>query len=245
MNKKLHYATQLYRPPNAGDYTRLLDGLKQNLELPNLRAATIFLDNCTPPFDDPRVEWVPRQSRASFADFLKLADTTATAGRKHDSCSHLLFSNSDIVFNDSIDDLVMALSEPAWAASLTRRELDGSFPAGIEPLQSQDAWMLMRQPLSPRLIDQMEAIQLGIAGCEHLLAAALVAHGFDLWNPCEDCYARHTDLAPQQYSLGGERYWGLYAYVPPCRLEHIGQIEPRIFYSYARAPGRYHDLTLR
>jgi hypothetical protein len=158
--------------------------------------------------------------------------------------SHLLFANSDIVFDDTASRLMTALSEPGWAACLTRRELDGAFPAGIEPLQSQDAWMLRRQPLDPRLIDQMEAVRLGVAGCEHLLAAALVAHGFELWNPCEDCRALHTDPAPVKYSTGGERYWGLYAYVPSCMLENVGRSDPDVCFAYAQAPGRYYTVRM-
>lgn len=244
MHKRLHYATQLYMPSDSNVYNHLTEGLKHNLQLPYLTEATVFLDNCEPPFEDPRVNWIPRKGRASFSDFLKLADTNTRPVDKHGATTHLLFSNSDIVFNEGIKELVSVLSEPAWAACLTRREIDGSFPVGIDPLQSQDAWLLRRQPLAESLIEQMKGVRLGIAGCEHVLAAALVAHGFDLWNPCEDCLAFHTDSAPRTHYPMGDRYWGLYAYVPSCRVQDLGRKYPSIRFAYARAPGRYYDVKL-
>jgi hypothetical protein len=245
MNRGIHYVTQLYRPIDTPSYMRLVEGLKRNLLMPGLVAATIFLDGCTPPFRNQLVKWVPSRSRASFADFLRIGDTSASSLQDVNTGSHILFANTDIVFDSSINKLMMALSDPSWAACLTRHELDGSFPQGIEPLQSQDAWMLMRQPISKRMINQMEAVELGVAGCEHLLAAALVAYGFDLWNPCEDCFASHTDPKPQAYGEGGDRYWGLYAYVPSCRIEDIGRSSPGIIFSYARSPGSYYLMKAR
>lgn len=241
----IHYVTQLYRPKDASSYMRLVEGLKSNLLIPELVAATVFLDGCAPPFDNRLVKWVPSRGRASFADFLRIANTCGSGLEGDNAGSHLLFANTDIVFNASIERLMLALTEPSWAACITRHELDGSFPEGIEPLQSQDAWMLMRQPLSKRLINQMEAVQLGVAGCEHLLAAALVAYGFELWNPCEDCFALHTDPDPQVYGVGGDRYWGLYAYVPSCKIDDIGQNDPQIIFSYARSPGCYYFMSTR
>ena len=239
----IHYVTQLYRPKDASVYRRMVDGLKRNLLMPGLVSATIFLDGCAPPFDNQLVKWVPSKGRASFADFLRIANTSGGDLKDDNAGSHLLLANTDIIFDSSIENLMSALSEPSWAACITRHELDGSFPKGLEPLQSQDAWMIMRQPLSIRLINQMEAVQLGVAGCEHLLAAALVAYGFELWNPCEDCLALHTDPDPQVYGGGGDRYWGLYAYVPSCKIDDIGRNDSKIIFSYAQSPGRYYFMN--
>ncbi len=236
----LHYATQLYRPPQEASYQRLLEGIASNLMIPGIDHATIFLDGCEPPWEHPSVRWVPLHRRATFADFLELATGSAAA----EPSSHLLFANSDIVFDAGITRLTQVVSQAHWAICLTRRELDGCFPAGIEPLQTQDAWLLMRQPVPRLLLDLLQAVRLGVAGSEHLFAAALVAHGFALWNPCEDCLVLHSDPAPVAHGPKAERYWGLYAYVPACWLADVGHSDPLVLFAYACSPGRYYPAQI-
>lgn len=235
---RLHFACQLYRPARDADAKRLLDTLERNLRLPFVTRATIFLDGCEAPWQRPNVRFVPLQRRASYADFLALMREESMEAEPVPT--HLLFANSDIVFDDGIKRVAAAVSRPDWAICLTRRERDGAYPAGIEPLQSQDAWLLTWQSPDPLLLDQLIGIHLGVAGCEHLYATALVAHGFSLWNPCEDCRAIHTDQEPVAYAPDSERYWGLYTYVQPCRIEAVGSQDPGVFFSFARAPGRYY-----
>jgi hypothetical protein len=239
---RLHFATQLFRPRRQADGPRLLADLESNLRLRFVTRATIFLDGCEPPWQRPGVRFVPLHRRATYADFLGLLEVEPVEPSA--SPTHLLFANSDIVFDDSIGRAAAAVTQPDWAICLTRRERDGSYPAGIEPLQSQDAWLLAQQRPDPLLLDQLRAIRLGVAGCEHLYAAALVAHGFSLWNPSENCLATHTDPDPVGYPPDGERYWGLYAYVPPRRIEAIGRVDPEVFFAYAHAPGRYYPVSI-
>lgn len=234
-----HYATQLYRPEKPEGFARLLAGIEANLQLPGLDRATIFLDCCDPPWSHPAVEWIPLQRRASFSDFLELAMKQEVTG-----VTHLLFANSDIVFDGEIARLAAVVTDPQWVICLTRRELDGAFPIGLEPLQSQDVWLVKCQQFASLLLDQLRAIRLGVAGCEHLFAAAMVAHGFQLWNPCEDVVATHSDPEPVQYAPDGERYWGLYAYVPQGRLADVGRQDGGVFFSFAQAPHRYFAVEI-
>jgi hypothetical protein len=235
----LHYATQLYRPSRQEDATRLLACIETNLQLRFIRRATIFLDGCEAPWQREGVEFVPMNRRADFADFLGLADCL-----EEERSTHLLFANTDIVFDASIHQAAQALVDRRHGVCLTRRELDGSYPAGIEPMQSQDAWLVRKHPISHLLLDQLRSIRLGVAGCEHLYAAAMVAHGYSLWNPCEECIAIHRETSPGTYASQGDRYWGLYAYVPPCRLEDVGRADRGVFFSYARVPGRYYPVQI-
>lgn len=237
---RLHFASQLYRPRRAAEGQRLLATLERNLRLPWINRATIFLDGIEPPWQRPQVRFLPLNRPATYSDFLELMAGAEPA----EGSTHLLIANSDIVFEESIARVAAAISRPNWAICLTRRERDGTYPTGIAPLQSQDAWLLAQQEPDPQLLDQLRAIRLGVPGCEHLFAAALVAQGFTLWNPCEDCRATHTDPTPVPYAAGGERYWGLYAYVPPCRIEAIGRATPGVFFAYAQAPGRYFPVRI-
>lgn len=234
----LHYATQLYRPDDDTHYRRLLFGLERNLSLLALEHATIFLDNCMPPWKHPRVTWINLDRRATFGDFLSVANSN------QDTSDHLLFANSDIIFDEEIGKLAEAMRQPEWVSCLTRREIDGSYPQGIDPLQTQDAWLLMKQPIPTLLLEQLHSIRLGIPGCEHLFAAAMVSHGFDLWNPCEDCRILHNDPRPNTHEPDGQRYWGLYAYIPPCTIQDVGNSCPEVFFAYAQAPGRYYQVAI-
>jgi hypothetical protein len=239
---RLHFATQLYTPSREVDRIRLLAGIETNLQLPFITQATIFLDDCAAPWQQPQVRFVRLQRRATYADFLELL--AGEDAEPADAWTHLLFANSDIIFDEEIAHVAAAVSCPDWAICLTRRELDGTYPAGIDPLQSQDAWLLARQQPDPLLLDQLRGVRLGVAGCEHLYAAALVAHGFTLWNPCEGCRATHTDPDPVPYPPACERYWGLYAYVPPCQIEAIGRSDPEVYFAYAHAPGHYYPVRI-
>lgn len=237
---RLHFASQLYRPRREAEASRLLADLESNLRLPFVTRATVFLDGCEPPWHRPEVRFVSLNRRATYADFLGLmqeefADSDAPP-------THLLFANSDIVFDEAIGRAAAALTRSDWGICLTRRERDGSYPAGLEPLQSQDAWLLPWQRPDPLLLDQLRAIRLGVAGCEHLYATALVAHGFSLWNPCEDCPALHNDPNPVAYAPDGVRYWGMYAYVPSCRIEEVGHGDAEMFFCFARNPGYYYPV---
>lgn len=240
---RLHFASQLYRPRREDDASRLLADLESNLRLPFVMRATVFLDGCEPPWHRPEVRFVSLNRRATYADFLGLMQEEASADSDA-TPTHLLFANSDIVFDEAIGRAAAALTRSDWGICLTRRERDGGYPAGIEPLQSQDAWLLPWQRPDPLLLDQLRAIRLGVPGCEHLYATALLAHGFSLWNPCEDCLAIHTDSQSVAYAPDCERYWGLYTYVPPCRMEAVGSNAPGVFFSFARAPGRYYQTEV-
>jgi hypothetical protein len=240
----LHYATQLYHPHDWNHYQRLLDCLKSNLRFSSIQQATVFLNNCDPPWQHPKVSWRRISQRASFSDFLELADLSHINIGEPQLKDHLLFANSDIIFTSDPARLAVAVTHPDWALCLTRRELDGAFPGGCDPQKTQDAWMLMQQPLHPQLLDQLRSIGLGVAGCDNLFAAVMIAHGFRLWNPCHDFYILHNDPYPVARWSNVQRYFGLYAYVPACRLEDVGWRDSKVSFAFAKFPGSYKKFCL-
>ncbi len=236
---KVHFATQLYRPDSEGVFHRILHVLEQNLAQPWVSSGTVFLDRCQMPWKHPVLSCISLDRRATYADFLSLA-----SGHNSGQASHLLFANSDILFDQGIEQLASHLISTGSVACITRTELSGSAPAGVEKLQSQDAWMLRCQEMDPLLLDQVKGLKLGIPGCEHLLATSLVAHGYDLWNPCLDCQALHMDPEPVSYHSQQMRYWGLYAYIPECRIEDVERKRPDVFFTFSQKPDRYFPVTV-
>ena len=230
----IHYATQLYHHPRAETRERMQATLEHNLSLPCISRATVLLEGCSNPWERQGFRAIQLDRHATFADFLALA-----ASSDHGDPQHLLFANSDIRLESSIEQLATSLRNNASVACLTRRELSGSFAAGLDPPQSQDAWMVRCHRIDRLLLEQLAGLRLGVPGCEHLLAATLVAHGYDLWNPCIDCKVVHTDPFPMAHSPSGKRYWGFYAYIPTCRIEDVEHKRPDVIFTLAQKPDRY------
>jgi hypothetical protein len=235
---KVHFATQIYRPDSERGYNRILQTLEYNLSQPWIGKGTVFLDHCTLPWHHPALTTITLDRRATYADFLYLA-----TGEKEPT-SHLLFANSDIVFDQGIEQLAKKLTSTNSVACITRCELSGAVPAGVEKLQSQDGWMIRCQVIDALLIDQLKGLKLGVPGCEHLLATTLVAHGYDLWNPCLDCHILHMDPDPINHHTQQRRYWGLYAYIPECRVADVERKRPDVYFSFAQKPDRYFAIQV-
>jgi hypothetical protein len=235
----IHFAIQLYQSKSKDVLSKLLAVLRSNINQPWISSATVFLDHCSIPFQAPGINWIALDRRATFADFLELAC-------KLDSpqASHLLFANSDILFDSGMERVAGRLTSQSSVVCLTRVEHSGTAPADVANLQSQDAWMVRFHAVDTLLLQQIRGLNLGIAGCEHLFATALVAHGYDLWNPCLDCCALHVDPEPSSYHTAQQRYWGLYAYVPECRIEEIERKRPDVFFSFAQKPDRYFPVSV-
>lgn len=236
---KVHFATQIYATSSERDFERNLRVLRSNLAQRWISKSTVFLDQCNLPLHHQSLTTITLNRRATYADFLGLA-----AGDSEES-THLLFANSDILFNREIEQLANNLTSINSVACISRCELSGVAPAGVQTLQSQDAWMIRCQQIDPLLRDQLQGLKLGVAGCEHLLATTLVAHGYDLWNPCLDCQVLHMDPQPLHYDSQQARYWGLYAYIPECRIKDVQRKRPDVYFSFAQKPGRYFSVEVR
>jgi hypothetical protein len=107
--------------------------------------------------------------------------------------------------------------------ALTRRELDGEFPPFYQGL-SQDTWIMKGHPVDPLLRDTAN-LALGIAGCENIFTAQLIANGYSVWNPCLDIRTTHNDPSPNYNYRDCKRYYGFYAFPAPC---HIRDVESSI-----------------
>jgi hypothetical protein len=235
----VHFATQLYQSEEKNILSTILPVLRRNLTHPSISSSTVFLDHCAIPWQLPGVNWITLNRRATYADYLKLASDLTMH-----SASHFLFANSDILMDQGVEHLASHLTSDASVACITRIECTGKAPADVANLQSQDAWMLRSHPVDTFLLEQLKGLNLGVPGCEHLFATALVAHGYDLWNPCLNFRALHMDPDPASYHIQQERYWGLYAYVPECRIEDIEKKRPDVFFSFAQKPGRYFHVSV-
>lgn len=237
----VHLVSQLYRPADERQWRQLLEVLRLNLARPEIGSATVFLEGCEPPWQQAGVHWQPVQERLSFGRAMAVMQGSGFERLPE----HWLLLNSDIVLDASLARATAALRDPDQVLCCTRREADGRLSDLAEPMRSQDAWLMAWHPPTALLLEQLQGIHLGRPGCENVLAAVLWAHGYAISNPCLDWRVHHADAAPQPHGPGGERYWGLYGYVPPCRLRDLGRQQLPLQFQHAQAPGHYQWLDLR
>jgi hypothetical protein len=236
----IHLVCQLYRPAEEQKWRQLLDVLRLNLARPEITSATVFLERCEVPWHAPQVQWQSTQRRLSFGNAIALMSHEET------ECipKNLLVLNSDIVLDSSLERAAAALQRKNQVFCCTRREANGSLTKSTEPMRSQDAWLMAWHRPSAQLVEQLKGITLGRPGCENVLSAILWAHGYQLSNPCLEWRVHHADRSPKQYEPGGERYWGLYAYVLPCRLSDTRKEHLLVQFQHAQAPGDYQWIDL-
>ena len=79
-------------------------------------------------------------------------------------------------------------------------------------------------PVDPLLRDTTN-LALGVAGCENIFTAQLIANGYNAWNPCLDIRTTHNDPSPNYNYRDCKRYYGFYAVPAPC---HIRDVESSI-----------------
>ena len=211
------FATQHYKPSNPVKRGQLNACLEHNKELGIFTKITLLIEDLDDDANTDSCLTVHLGRRSSFSDFLELVSSPEY--RDH----HLVFSNSDIFMSEDILLAAKQLSSPSSVIALTRRELDGEFPPFYQGL-SQDTWIMKGHPVDPLLRDTAN-LALGIAGCENIFTAQLIANGYNVWNPCLDIRTTHNDPSPNYNYRDCKRYYGFYAFPAPC---HIGDVESSI-----------------
>jgi hypothetical protein len=215
----IHWVTQYYNPKEANKERLLQECRDTNLGLSFIEKATFLTEGELDPMNDPRVEILQIGRRARYSDFLQVASKNSS------SSDIILLSNSDIILTDDILRIAKRITMESTVIALTRRELDGSFPKLANLGWTQDAWMIKAQAISSELLD-LTQISLGIAGCENIFAANLVANAFNIWNPSLDITTIHNDPDPSFNYNDCTRYYGFYIHPMPCKCEAVERDDP-------------------
>jgi hypothetical protein len=215
----LHFVTQHYHPCSPVKAKQLREALEFNLGLDIFDKVTLLLEDNADFSDFPSVSTKLLGRRALFSDFLELITEQA------DESSHIVFSNSDMMMSADILKAIDRVTMHNSVLALTRRELDGSLPSIDNPSWSQDTWVMKSHKISSMLIETVRH-SLGIAGCENLFAAQLVANGYNLWNPSLDVLTIHNDPSPTLTYSRDRRYNGFFAIPHLCHLLDIESTIP-------------------
>lgn len=211
------FATQRYTPSNPTKMGQLNACLAHNKGLGIFDEITLLVEDMDGDANTDSCQTIHLGRRSSFSDFLGLVSSPEYSDHP------IVFSNSDIFMSEDILLAAKQLSSPSSVIALTRRELDGEFPPFYQGL-SQDTWIMKGHAVDPLLRDTAN-LALGIAGCENVFTAQLVANGYNVWNPCLDVRTTHNDPSPNYNYRDCKRYYGFYAFPAPC---HIRDVESSI-----------------
>ncbi len=211
------FATQHYKPSNPTKMGQLNECLAHNKELGIFNEITLLMEDQDGDSNTDACRTIHLGRRSSFSDFLELVSAPEYSDH------HIVFANSDLFMSKDILIAARRLSSPSSVIALTRRELDGDFPPFYQGL-SQDTWIMKGHPVDQLLLDTAN-LALGIAGCENIFTAQLVANGYNVWNPCLDIQTTHNDSNPNYDYRNCKRYYGFYAFPAPC---HIHDVESSI-----------------
>lgn len=211
------FATQHYKPSNPTKEKQLNECLIHNKGLGIFDEVTLLMEDEDGNSNIDACRKINLGRRCSFSDFLELVSSPEY--KDH----HVVFANSDLFMSEDILPAVKQLSSPSSVIALTRRELDGEFPPFYQGL-SQDTWIMKGHPVDSLLRDTAN-LALGVAGCENIFAAQLIANGYNVWNPCLDIRTTHNDPSPNYNYRDCKRYYGFYAFPAPC---HIRDVESSI-----------------
>ena len=224
LHKMIHYVTQHFQPSDPSKRAQIEDCLTRNQRLGIFDQVTLLMDSETMSSDPDSSRRVRLGRRANFSDFLEIVSAPENAE------DHIVFSNSDILMSEDILQVTERLSSHSSVIALTRRELSGELPP-ILPGRSQDTWIMKGHAISSLLRDTV-GISLGIAGCENIFAAQLIANGYNLWNPCLDVVTTHNDPSPNFNYEDCRRYFGFYAFPTPCRVKDVEASLPNYEFAF-------------
>ncbi len=211
------FATQHYKPSNSIRIEQLNACLAHNKELGIFDEIILLMEDVDNDANTDSCQTIYLGRRAGFSDFLEIVSSPDWSDH------HIVFSNSDVFMSEDILLAAKQLYSPSSVIALTRRELDGEFPPFYQGL-SQDTWIMKGHPVNQLLRDTAK-LALGIAGCENIFTAQLIANGYNVWNPCLDIRTTHNDPSPNHNYGDCKRYYGFYAFPAPC---HIRDVESSI-----------------
>jgi len=190
--------TTYYITPCLERQNELRACLKDNLRNETFDRIILLLDPSTPEnalrefegdhnFSKLSIKRV--QCRPTYKDWLTLSRDLLTNEIS-------LFSNADIYFNFSLENLKNYLKKPKSFVCLSRTEDLGETKAlHPNPHWSQDVWALNSASLSEISFLDYLNIKTGEPRCDNKIAYFFAIHGWDIYNPCYEIQAFHKHLS--------------------------------------------------
>ncbi|CAK6701811.1 hypothetical protein IFHNHDMJ_03233 [Synechococcus sp. CBW1107] len=222
---KVHLFTQIYASKDKDRLERLIQCLEHNLAVDAVSKITVLSEGVPITSENERINVKKIYSRASFADFFLAINEESDS-----DATHVAIANGDIMLSSDISTLLSRITLDSTVVALTRYELDERLK--LKPFESQDTWIFKKHSFHCRVTDRSH-IPLGIAGCEHLLAATLYFNGYNIWNPSLDCKTVHND--PNPSNAYTDRLYGCYLLLPACEVDDIESEQPAYQFMHRRS----------
>ncbi len=152
--------------------------LRKNVENALIDRIVLFIDDGhLPPVESDKIEIRPIKERLTYADWLLFA--------KSIPAEHIaILANSDIFFDESLDDLDKILARKNCFVALSRFDKVGDrLEPHSKPQWSQDVWALnSTSQITPALIKAAD-FRLGVPRCDNKIVFEFAMHGWDIVNP--------------------------------------------------------------
>ena len=222
MKKRL--IIEYFKHPNEDRHKEVVDTINANIRSDLFDEVVVFHEGAKPKdLSKRKLVTLVKAPRTTFADRFKYANEHFDKG---DIC---IVANSDIVFNETINEAEKMGDNNFFA--LTRFEEDEGHRGSIN---SQDVW-ITRTPIRESLIEKSD-FELGRSGCDNAIAFNIVESGYYLENPSLliKTYHKHKDYADIGNRAGvyhnnvEGQYLGVAScdYFIPC---NVGEIPKRPF----------------
>lgn len=234
-----------YRPASEQRWVEIQCCLARNLASGLFRKVYLFADTHLPghaALSDPRVTVIPMEHRPTYADVF-LHCLTPMPG------DWSVMANSDIVFDDTLNLLLMTKGEtkpPFFCVTRHTFSYKGGWEADPGADGCQDAWAWQGSP-DPSLIqasvkaDNGKGLRFGVWGSENRLAYEAHAAGYTVFNPGLAVVAKHYHFADER-PLGGRHYQIRGKYMFPIPQKMDGPVMARV--GYCHGPGGLEKLTM-
>ncbi len=175
------------------------------------RIVLLIDEHYRPPIADPKLEIVDVDTRPTYAMWARMT-------QQLDPGSISVLANSDIYFDDTLEEIAAGLSEDRTFIALTRVDQVGNeFVPHPDPHWSQDVWaMRAGVDLPDALLTSLE-VPLGVPRCDNKVAYLFFANGWTVKNPMCSVRCTHVhESAQRSYDkLNDANVLGTVAYVHP------------------------------
>jgi len=188
--------------------------LKKNVENNFISRIVLFIDDDSEPtINSDKITIIKIDSRPTYQDWI-------SKSRELYDGSLSLFANTDIYFDDTINDLKRTLSGKQDFLALSRWEVvQGKTHMHSSPHWSQDVWGISDPTaIDEKLISSLD-FSIGVPRCDNKIAYAFAIRGWSIYNPCSlvKSYHLHETQLRSYHKMLDTTIVGGVAYVHPSK----------------------------
>lgn len=177
--------TPYFKAASSERQKELDECLSRNASCQYVNEIVLLIDDGhVPSISSAKLSLVHLDHRPTYRDWVDLA-------LGYRNCIVVL-ANSDIYFDDSINNLATILQEPGNLVALTRYEKVGNqLIPHPNPQWSQDVWAISSESLVNKTLLNSLNMPLGVPRCDNKIVYLFKMHGWDVYNPYQFVSTTH------------------------------------------------------